>query len=340
MASPVRRCTHRRSFETHSQPVAPPTQAPSQRGLRVSPSGARPVVRAWLLVREHPDARRVKTLSPNPQGYPKTFFAIPNIHGLLNKKYTALSSRALVARPLHGAPARVVTVQKRRGTTGSVDRMDPKDFTLSPELHRYVLQHSLAVDAPQQTLIDATAALGPIARMQIAPEQGAFMQLLAATLGARLVVEVGTFTGYSTLCLARGVGAGGRVIACDVSDEWTSVGRPVWAAAGVDDRIDLRLAPALETIAALPADDPIDLAFIDADKGNYLAYYEGLLPKIRSNGVVLVDNVLWSGAVVDPAATDADTEAIRAFNDHVAQDARVEAVVLPIADGLTFIRKR
>ncbi len=216
----------------------------------------------------------------------------------------------------------------------------PKDFTLSPELHRYVLEHSQPVDALQRRLIEATAALGPIARMQIAPEQGAFMQLLAATLGARLVVEVGTFTGYSTLCLARGVGEGGRVIACDVSDEWTSVGRPVWIEAGVADRIDLRLAPALETIAALPDDDPIDLAFIDADKGNYRNYYEELLPKVRANGVLLVDNVLWSGAVVDAAVTDDDTEAIRAFNDHVANDERVEAVILPIADGITFIRKR
>jgi len=225
----------------------------------------------------------------------------------------------------------------------------PKDFTLSPELHDYVVAHSMAIDEHQQALIAATAALGPIARMQIAPEQGAFMQGLAAALGARLVVEVGTFTGYSTLCLARGVGPEGRVVACDLSDEWTSVGRPVWAAAGVEDRIDLRLGPALETLVALDSElrggeaiDPgaVDLVFIDADKGNYLGYYEALLPLVRANGVVLVDNVLWSGTVIDPEVTDADTEAIRAFNDHVAADERVDAVILPIADGLTFIRKR
>ena len=226
----------------------------------------------------------------------------------------------------------------------------PKDFTLSPELHSYVVDHSMLVDEHQHALIAATAALGPIARMQIAPEQGAFMQSLVAALGARRVVEVGTFTGYSTLCLARGVGPEGRVIACDLSDEWTSVGRPVWAAAGVADRIDLRLGPGLETLAALDGElrgpdatesgAAIDLAFIDADKGNYLGYYEALLPLVRTNGVVLVDNVLWSGAVIDPSVTDADTEAIRAFNDHVARDARVDAVILPIADGLTFIRKR
>ncbi len=299
----------------------------------MSPSGARPVVRAWLKVREHPDPYPVKTLSSNPQGYPTTFFAIPSIHALLNKKYTTSSSGGR-------ASGRRVTSARSSGLRVASVAMAPKDFTLSPELHRYVLEHSLAVDAHQQALIDATAALGPIARMQISPEQGAFMQLLVAALGARLVVEVGTFTGYSTLCLARGVGEGGRVIACDVSDEWTSVGRPVWAQAGVAGRIDLRLAPATETIAALPDHPPVDLVFIDADKGNYRSYYEGLLPKVRANGIVLVDNVLWSGTVIDATVTDADTEAIRAFNDHVARDERVEAVVLPIADGLTFIRKR
>src|SRR4051812_34156647 len=126
---------------------------------------------------------------------------------------------------------------------------DPKDFTLSPALHRYVLGHSVPVDEHQQELIDATAALGPIARMQIAPEQGAFMQLLATAIGASRVVEVGTFTGYSTLCLARGVGPDGVVIACDVSDEWTAIGRRAWQRAGVAGRIELHLAPALETIA-------------------------------------------------------------------------------------------
>lgn len=215
---------------------------------------------------------------------------------------------------------------------------EPKDFTLSPELHDYVLAHSVPLDAVQRDLIEATAALGAVARMQIAPEQGAFMTLLTAALGASTVVEVGTFTGYSTLCLARGLAPGGRVLACDVSDEWTALGRRAWAAAGVADRIDLRIAPARETLAALPATRHIDLAFVDADKPSYRDYLGELIPRMVPNGVILVDNVLWSGSVVDPAATDPDTEAIRACNAALAADDRVDVVILPIADGLAFVR--
>lgn len=220
------------------------------------------------------------------------------------------------------------------------DDRAPKDFTLSADIHAYVVGHSVALDEHQRALIDATTALGGISRMQIAPEQGAFMTLLTTALGARDVVEIGTFTGYSTLCLARGVGPAGRVLACDVSAEWTAIGRRAWEAAGVAERIELRLAPALETLASLPADASFDLAFIDADKTNYAKYYEALLPRMRPNGVVLVDNVLWGGAVIDDDRHDPDTEAIRAFNDHVARDDRVEVVLLPIADGLSFIRTR
>jgi caffeoyl-CoA O-methyltransferase len=129
-------------------------------------------------------------------------------------------------------------------------------------------------------------------------------------------------------------------LCCDVSEEWTSVGRPYWERAGVADRIELRIAPALETLQALPGDPRIDLAFIDADKGGYIAYYEELLARLRPGGLILVDNVLWSGRVVDPEATDEDTVAIRAFNDHVAADERVDSVMLPVADGLTLLRKR
>jgi caffeoyl-CoA O-methyltransferase len=175
--------------------------------------------------------------------------------------------------------------------------------------------------------------------MQIAPEQGAFMTSLVAALNAQTIVEIGTFTGYSTLCLARGLRAGGRVIACDVSDEWTSIGREAWERAGVADRIDLRLGPAIDTIRAMPLEPFVDLAFIDADKGGYLAYFEELMPQMRPDAVSLVDNVLWSGRVIDPEATDDDTEAIRTFNATVAADSRVQVAMLPISDGLSFIRK-
>lgn len=219
----------------------------------------------------------------------------------------------------------------------------PKDASLSAELHHYVVAHGTPPDDVLRSLIERTTALGPIARMQIAPEQGAFMTLLATLLGASTIVEIGTFTGYSTLCLARGLAPGGRVIACDVSAEWTAIGRTAWTEAGVDDRIDLRLAPALETLAGLAAgagDLVVDLVFIDADKGNYHAYYEAVLPLVRPNGLILVDNVLWGGAVIDPENDDPDTVAIRAFNDAIAADDRVDVVLLPIADGLSLLRKR
>jgi len=217
---------------------------------------------------------------------------------------------------------------------------DPKDFSLSPELHAYVVAHGTPPDEHQLALIAETEALGAISRMQIAPEQGAFMTLLARLVGASTIVEVGTFTGYSTLCLARGLAEGGRLIACDISDEWTSVGRRTWEAAGVADRIDLRIGPAIDTLRALPADLVVDLAFVDADKTGYAAYADELIPRLRPGGLLLVDNVLWGGSVVDPARDDADTRAIRDFNDALASDDRVEVVLLPIADGLTLARKR
>jgi len=217
---------------------------------------------------------------------------------------------------------------------------DPKDFSLSPELHDYVVAHGTPPDEHQLALIAETQELGGVSRMQIAPEQGAFMTVLARLVGATTIVEVGTFTGYSTLCLARGLTDGGRLIACDVSDEWTSIGRRHWEAAGVADRIDLRIAPAIETLRALPTDPVVDLAFVDADKTGYAAYADELIPRLRPGGVLLVDNVLWGGAVIDPARDDADTVAIRAFNDALAADDRVDVVLLPIADGLTLARKR
>ena len=216
----------------------------------------------------------------------------------------------------------------------------PKSVQMTAALHAYLVTHGTPPDEIQRALIDETRALGDLSVMQIAPEQGAFMTLVARILGARRAIEIGTFTGYSALCLARGLADDGELICCDVSEEWTSVGRRYWERAGVAHKIDLRIAPAIETLAQLPREPNFDLAFIDADKAAYTDYFEALLPLIRQGGVILVDNVLWMGAVVDPAANDKDTVAIRKFNDLVAADSRVECVMLPIADGLTLLRKR
>jgi caffeoyl-CoA O-methyltransferase len=166
------------------------------------------------------------------------------------------------------------------------------------------------------------------------------MTLVTRLIGARQAVEVGTFTGYSALCIARGLAEGGRLICCDISEEWTSIGRPYWEKAGVADRIDLRIGPAADTLAALPAGEQFDLAFIDADKPNYARYYEEILSRLRANGLILVDNTLWQGQVIDDADQSENTVAIRAFNDLVARDERVDCVQLAISDGLTLLRKR
>ena len=215
----------------------------------------------------------------------------------------------------------------------------PKSFFLTPEMHEYVVAHGTPPDAVQQALIEETAQL-PMAIMQISPEQGAFMTLLTRALGVRQAVEVGTFTGYSALAIARGLPDDGHLLCCDVSEEWTNVARRAWADAGVDGKIELVLAPAADTLRALPDDEYVDLAFIDADKPSYPVYYEELLRRLQPNGLILVDNTLWSGAVVDPAADDESTVAMRAFNDMVAADERVEGVLLTLGDGLTILRKR
>ncbi len=219
---------------------------------------------------------------------------------------------------------------------------DPKNDWLDPAIGAYVAAHTTQPDEVQRALITETAErTGRAAGMQIAADQGAVLSLFVGILSARNVVEVGTFTGYSSLCMARALPEGGRLLCCDVSEEWTSIARRYWAMAGVEDRITLRLAPGVETLRALPVDEPVDLAFIDADKGGYASYYAELLPRLRPNGVILVDNTLWSGKVLEPAAAgDADTAALQAFNDMVTADARVESYILPIADGLTVIRKR
>ncbi|MEP6623507.1 MAG: O-methyltransferase [Acidimicrobiia bacterium] len=217
---------------------------------------------------------------------------------------------------------------------------DPKSFFLGAEIHEYLVAHGSPPDAVQQRLIARTAELGGISMMQISPEQGAFMTLLTRIVDPKLAVEVGTFTGYSALCIARGLSTGSRLVCCDVSEDWTAIARGAWDEAGVADRIDLRIAPAIETLAALPPDTMIDLAFIDADKPNYANYYEAIIGRMRAGGLILVDNVLWGGAVVDASADDENTVAIRAFNDLVADDDRVETVMIPLGDGITFLRKR
>ena len=218
--------------------------------------------------------------------------------------------------------------------------LQTKSFALSPEVHRYMVEHGDPLDDVQRRLIEETAALGRISMMQIAPEQGAFMQMLARVSGARRAVEVGTFTGYSALCIARGLPADGRLLCLDTSEEWTAIARRYWDEAGLSERIELRLGPAAESLRALPEEPLFDLAFIDADKSGYPVYYEEILKRMDSGGLVLCDNVLWFGSVADPSDDEPSTRAIRAFNDLVAADPRVERVMLAVGDGLTIARKR
>ena len=176
--------------------------------------------------------------------------------------------------------------------------------------------------------------------MQVSLEEGALLTILTRLVAASFAVEVGTFTGYSSICIARGLQPGGRLLCCDVSETFTAIARRAWQAAGVAEQIDLQVAPALETLRALPEGESIDLAFIDADKPNYLNYYTELLPRVRRGGLILADNTLWSGRVCDPAAEDdANLTAIRQFNDAIAADDRVTNFILPVSDGLTVITK-
>ncbi len=218
--------------------------------------------------------------------------------------------------------------------------MHEKFTTLTPALYEYLVAHNPPPDAVLRELAAETAALGRISIMQVAVEQGAFLTFLARLLGARHAVEVGTFTGYSAISIARGLAADGRLLCCDLNEEWAGIARRYFVRAGVTERITLRVAPAIETLRALPPTPEIDLAFIDADKTGYRSYYEELLPRLRPGGVVGFDNVLWTGAVADPANTSDDTVALRALNDFLVRDERVDIVMLPVADGLTLARKR
>jgi caffeoyl-CoA O-methyltransferase len=220
--------------------------------------------------------------------------------------------------------------------------MSTRTLNLTEPLYDYLLATGTRESAVARRLRAATASL-PMARMQISPEQGAFMQVIVRLLGARRTLEIGTFTGYSALVVAEALPADGRLVACDVSEEWTAMARRAWAEAGVAKRIELHLRPALETLDALLAQGHagrFDLAFIDADKTNYDGYYERSLQLLRPGGLLAIDNALWSGAVADPSQNDADTVAIRALNRKVHGDPRVDMALVPIGDGLMLARKQ
>ena len=220
--------------------------------------------------------------------------------------------------------------------------MSKRTITLDDHLYDYLSAVSLREPELLARLREETAAL-PEARMQIAPEQGQFMAMLVRLMSAREILEVGTFTGYSALAMALALPPDGHIVACDVSAEWTAIGRRYWREAGVAERIELRLAPAIETLEALLADggeDRFDFAFIDADKSGYHAYYEACLKLVRPGGLIVVDNTLWDGRVADDSVQDANTCAIRAFNAAVHEDVRVDLSLVPIGDGLTLARRR
>jgi caffeoyl-CoA O-methyltransferase len=211
---------------------------------------------------------------------------------------------------------------------------------LTPELHEYLTAHSTPPDALLRDLAAETAERFPEqAGMQIGAAQGRFLTILTQLIGARAVIEVGTFTGYSAICLARGLAPGGTLISCDVSEEWTSLARAYWHKAGLAGVIELRLGPALDTLRALPPVPRFDLAFIDADKTGYAGYWEELVPRVRPGGVLLADNTFLHGRIFGPEP-DAAARAVREFNDQACADARVELVMLPVGDGLALARKK
>jgi caffeoyl-CoA O-methyltransferase len=219
--------------------------------------------------------------------------------------------------------------------------MTAKSTFVDAAIQQYIIETTVREHPLLRELREETALL-PNARMQIGPEQGQFMQLLARAIAARRYLEIGVFTGYSSLAMALALPADGYVLACDVSEEYTAVARRYWNAAGVARKIDLRIAPALDTLAQMRSkgSDPFDVAFIDADKRNVGAYYDAALEMLRPGGFVMVDNVLWDGAVLHPAADDDDTRALDALNRRAGRDERVDVALLPLCDGLLLARKR
>ncbi|MFC4062712.1 O-methyltransferase [Planomonospora corallina] len=212
---------------------------------------------------------------------------------------------------------------------------------VDPAVNDYLLSHCTPADDLLRELAAETRNSFPgSAGMQISHDEGAFLTMLVRLTGARQAVEVGVFTGYSSICIARGLPEDGRLLACDVSDEWTSVARRYWKQAGLADRIDLRIAPALETLRSLPAEPSIDFAFVDADKVGYPLYYEELVTRLRPGGLIVLDNVLRAGRVLDPACQEEADVAMRRVNDTVVADERVDSVMLPVRDGVTIARRR
>jgi len=218
-----------------------------------------------------------------------------------------------------------------------------KYTALNDELHDYLVEHGAREDDVLRRLREETAERLPdLINMQIAPDQGAFLTMLARLIGARRALELGTFTGYSAICIARGLAEGGTLIACDVSEEWTAIARRYWEEAGVADWIDLRIGPALETLAGLAEDEPFDLAFIDADKSEYPDYYEHCLRLLRPGGLILLDNVLGGGMVVGEVEEGRReyVESIKRTNELIAADERVDLAMVGVADGVTMARVR
>jgi caffeoyl-CoA O-methyltransferase len=211
---------------------------------------------------------------------------------------------------------------------------------LRPNLHKYLVAHATTPDQILRDLIAETAERFPgNVIYQIGPEQGTFMTMLASLMGASQAIEVGTFTGYSAICVARGLAPDGKLICCDIREDFTSLARAYWQKAGLADRIELRLGPALDTLRALPADASFDLAFIDADKQGYRGYWDELVPRMRPGGIIMVDNTLLHGRIFADNP-DPDAVAIREFNEYVLTDERTELVMLPVGDGITLAHIR
>jgi caffeoyl-CoA O-methyltransferase len=218
-----------------------------------------------------------------------------------------------------------------------------KFTALNDDLHAYVVEHGAREDEVLRRVREETAAMGSVSSMQVAPDQGAFLTMLCRMLGVREAIELGTFTGYSAICIARGLAAGGRLVACELSEEYAETAGRNLDAAGVADRVEIRIGPAAETVAAIPEREVLDFAFIDADKTGYSEYYELVLARMHPGGVIAVDNVLAGGDVVrdEPSRFSADSvAAIREINDKIAADERVDTVMLAIADGIMLARKR
>ena len=218
--------------------------------------------------------------------------------------------------------------------------MPDKFIQMTPALHDYIIRVGARQDEVARRLAEETAKLGDIAIMQVAPDEGALLTILAKAIGARRAIEVGTFTGYSAIAIARGLADDGHLLCCDVNEDYAKIARRYFEEAGVAGKIDLKIAPAIETIRALPKTEQFDFAFIDADKTSYDAYYEEILVRTRRGGLILIDNVLWSGQVIDETDQRDPTKAIRALNEKIAKDQRVDVAMAPISDGVTICCKR